>query len=321
MSGTMFQFPKSPASELLILIGLCLIGIAVSSGVGLMLAAQLTGNSMESLQEIMAGGMGDENGKIPLLILQGSISLGGFVLFPFLSSFFIRSQGEKYTFIVPSFTLLVMVVGLAFLMMPVNGWLVSWNQSIRLPSFLHDFELWAIQKEKEMEKLTLYLMDIRSKAEFLVGFLVIALIAGFSEEYFFRKRLQPLLHKITGNVHTGVWLTAFFFSAIHFQFYGLIPRMVLGALFGYYFAWTGNFWIPVLGHALNNGLTFIGMYLYKANISPLNMEDPNVVPWYIGGVACGVAWSVSVMVMEESQKIKERLQQPGSVNDVFRPRF
>jgi membrane protease YdiL (CAAX protease family) len=81
--------------------------------------------------------------------------------------------------------------------------------------------------------------------------------------------------------------------------------MALGALFGYYFYWTGNIWLPVFGHCLNNGITLIGMYLYNRNMSPIDVEDPGQIPWYLGAVAAGVTWSLATMVKEEADKIRK----------------
>jgi hypothetical protein len=125
------------------------------------------------------------------------------------------------------------------------------------------------------------------------------------------------MYGLTGNIHLAVWLTAFLFSAIHFQFFGLVPRMVLGALFGYYFYWTGNIWLSVFGHSLNNGLTLVGLYLYKQNLSPIDVEDPEQIPWYIGAVAAGVTWSLATMVKDESDKIRKRNRNQAFVNQVI----
>jgi membrane protease YdiL (CAAX protease family) len=203
-------------------------------------------------------------------------------------------------------TLLLLVFGLGLLMMPVNSWLSAFNQALHLPSFLDDFQRWAMAKEFEMEKLTLFLVDFSSPLEMVLGFMVVSLIAGFSEEYFFRKLLQPRVMGIFGNPHAGIWITAFIFSAIHVQFYGLFPRMVLGALFGYYYWWTGNIWLSVFAHSLNNAITLIGISLYKADLSPINVEDPQQIPWFLGAIAAGVTWSLASLVKEEADKIRYR---------------
>jgi len=294
-------------AEILVLTGLCLIGIIIFSAIGLGLASLYLGVKMEEIQNMMDLQSFSSNGRVALLVLQGTISLGGFVAFPWLIKYLQPSSPFRVSFsLIPNATILLLVVGLAVLMMPVNGWLASWNETIHLPSFLEGFQQWAKAKELEMEGLTLFLVRFSSPLEVFLGFVVIALIAGFSEEYFFRKMLQPRIFGLVGNIHLAIWLTAFIFSAIHMQFYGLFPRMALGALFGYYYYWTGNIWISVFGHSLNNAITLVGMYLYQQNISPIDVEDPKVIPWYIGAVAAGITWSLASMIQEEAVQIKSQ---------------
>jgi len=293
-------------SSLLIITGLCILGIVVFSGLGIFLAGIFSGLEANKIQSLMLDFETTPNARIALLVLQGSISLGGFVFFPSLIRLIKKSEIVGKIPVVPSITILILISALALLMMPVNGWLAAINKSFHLPSFLSDFQNWAQNKESEMEALTLFLIDFQSTTELILCFIVVSLVAGFSEEFFFRKLIQPKLYALIGNIHLAIWFTAFLFSAIHFQFFGLIPRMVLGALFGYYFWWTGNFWLSVFGHSLNNGLTLVAMFLYKKNLSPIDVEDPAQIPWYIGAVAAGVTWSLATMVKEESDKIRSR---------------
>ena len=65
----------------------------------------------------------------------------------------------------------------------------------------------------------------------------------------------------TAKVHMAIWVTAILFSAIHMQFLGFIPRMLMGALFGYMFVWTGTLWIPILMHFTNNAFAISAYYL------------------------------------------------------------
>ena len=55
------------------------------------------------------------------------------------------------------------------------------------------------------------------------------------------------------------------FSAIHMQFYGFIPRMLLGALFGYALKWSGSLWLPILMHFTNNALAVIFSFICISN--------------------------------------------------------
>ena len=49
--------------------------------------------------------------------------------------------------------------------------------------------------------------------------------------------------------------------------------------------WSGNLWIPVIGHFLNNGLQVIGLYLYQLNIHTVDMDSPESAPLAIVAVS------------------------------------
>jgi membrane protease YdiL (CAAX protease family) len=73
--------------------------------------------------------------------------------------------------------------------------------------------------------------------------------------------MLPLLAKITRNIHAAVWITAMLFSLIHVQFYGFLPRMIMGALLGYFVVWSGSLWTSILAHFINNASAFF-MFRY-----------------------------------------------------------
>jgi len=53
------------------------------------------------------------------------------------------------------------------------------------------------------------------------------------------------------------------------QFYGFIPRMLLGTLFGYLLLWSGSIWLPIAAHFVNNAVAVVGMYMIdKGTIKP-----------------------------------------------------
>lgn len=299
--------PGRAIAEILVITGLCILGMSLFLFLGmflLMLALGLQNPSDAQFGTLREMG---SSGRIGLLFLQGIVALGAFVATPWFVRFLMPgSPFEGPRPVRPGVTLVLLVAGLALLMMPVNSWLSSWNQSLQPPSFMEGFYRWALEKEKEMEEMVLFLVSFSSLPEAFAGFLVIAVVAGVSEEFFFRKLLQPRILGLTGNLHVAVWLTAAIFSAIHLQFMGFLPRMALGALFGYYYAWTGNIFLPVLGHVLNNSITLLALYLYQTRISPINVEDPQQIPWYIGAVAAGVTWSLASMVKDEAEKIRSR---------------
>lgn len=94
------------------------------------------------------------------------------------------------------------------------------------------------------------------------------------------------MFRATKNPHVAIWIAAFIFSAIHFQFFGFVPRMLLGALFGYLYYWSGNLWIPMLAHFFNNGIQIVAMYYVNNKILDIDPEVETAAPWPT--VAAGV---------------------------------
>jgi membrane protease YdiL (CAAX protease family) len=141
---------------------------------------------------------------------------------------------------------------------------------------MDSFEQWAKLQEDKLKDLTIFLTEFRSFEQFLLGFIVIGILPGIGEELLFRGILQNKLKQLLGNAHIAIWLAAIIFSAFHLQFYGFVPRMLLGALFGYLYQWSGNLIYAMVAHFVNNGFTVIMMYLYQQNRIALDIDKQEV---------------------------------------------
>jgi membrane protease YdiL (CAAX protease family) len=146
------------------------------------------------------------------------------------------------------------------------------------PEFLKEFEIWAKNAESQATNLTKVMTTFATPSEVLIGLLVIAVLPAIGEEVVFRGLFQNELMRASGNIHVAIWLSAFIFSTIHFQFYGFIPRLLLGGLFGYLYFWSGNLLIPIVAHFFNNAFGVIMIYLYQHKITDLNVEDNTAAP-------------------------------------------
>src|SRR5690606_33621943 len=222
------------------------------------------------------------NARVAFLLIQGlgggmGFLLGGFLFIKLVDK---ASLGWEQQFKSVKFKNLLLLVPLLFGFIMVNSFFIYWNMEVELPDFMEGFENWAIMKEDEIMRITLYLTDFENFGEFLAGILVIGVIAGIGEEYLFRGIIQPKLHAYTGNAHAGIWLTAIIFSAIHLQFYGFVPRMMLGALFGYLYLYSGSLIFPILAHILNNAFTVVAVYLNKLGIIEFNIDEGGEMEWY-----------------------------------------
>jgi uncharacterized protein len=111
--------------------------------------------------------------------------------------------------------------------------------------------------EEEAAQLTKLFLESRSTGVLIINFMIIAILPAIGEELLFRGVIQRLLGEWTKNVHIGIFLAAFIFSFIHFQFYGFVPRLLLGLYFGYLMFWSGSIWVPVIAHLVNNGMAVI----------------------------------------------------------------
>ena len=175
-----------------------------------------------------------------------------------------------------------------FFAIPAMNLIIEWNESITFPSSLSGLEAWLKTQEANAQSLTAEMMQMSNLAELLVMILIVGILTGIGEEFVFRGILQRLFLNKFHDPHIAVWTTAILFSAVHFQFYGFVPRMLLGAFFGYLLVWSGNIWLPVIAHALNNSLSVIGAYMQKGAeegtlIDTLGTEKGDI-GWVIAGM-------------------------------------
>lgn len=216
-------------------------------------------------------------------IVQTFSSIGTFLVPSLLFSYF--SKNTFFTFSaankLPPLFPIILVLLLSFFLLPIVYSLAYWNEMIQLPAFLHHAETWMKQmEEKSNEVISLLANDSRISI-LLLNILLIALVPALCEEFLFRGTLQPFINKLVKNHHIAIWITAFIFSAIHLQFYGFIPRMLLGAYLGYLWVWSGSLWLPIIAHFLHNSSSLIFNYIdFKNNLNFDNLT-PADIPGYI----------------------------------------
>lgn len=136
--------------------------------------------------------------------------------------------------------------------LPAINLIAYWNQQMVFPEALAPLEQFLKRMEETAAQLIEQFMQGKSLWGFLGNLVLMALLPALSEELTFRGVLQNLLAK--RGTAVAVWVTAFIFSAIHLQFYGFLPRLLMGALFGYALLWSKSLWLPVLMHFTNNAM-------------------------------------------------------------------
>ena len=180
-----------------------------------------------------------------------------FISTPLLTQFFLWKDSTKKSLKLRTPNLIILALGVMAIISisPLIDVLSTWNQGLQLPKSLRSIEDWMINTEKAAEVATNTLLNTDSWGGFFMNIIIIAIMAGIGEELMFRGVIQKILIGWTKNIHLGILYTAIIFSAIHFQFYGFVPRMILGMVLGYLYIWSKSLWVPVIAHAINNALT------------------------------------------------------------------
>ena len=170
------------------------------------------------------------------------------------------------------------------------------NEQITLPEWASMFEAQAndtLQSILKMDHLGI----------FILNFLLIALIPAIGEELIFRGILQKYLGKLIKSPIAGIWLAAIIFSAIHMQFEGFFPRMVLGAILGYLYYWTNNLWVPILAHLFNNGLQVAMVYFTDIDLSAVESNTQIVTWWMVLGSILILYFIYSFLIQQKEPHV------------------
>ena len=165
----------------------------------------------------------------------------------------------------PDMRLLLYAVAVMIVSMPVMNAIVMWNESLTLPDSLHDVESWMRMTEENARRSVETLLGGSTVGDLVVSIFLIGILAGLSEEIYFRGTMQRLLASEKLNAHSAIWITAIIFSIFHFQFFGFFPRLILGSFFGYLLYWSGSLWLPGAVHALNNTIVVVTSWYTKIN--------------------------------------------------------
>lgn len=271
---------RTPLSSLLYLIVLILAGSVVFTLLGMLIGGLIYG--MDHL-------LRPTHPETPVglvKILQIVASAGTF-LFP--AWLYARAEGPQFSSFFKLNTafypiLIILTIAIMYSSAGVLSWAVELNRQMHLPDFLRELESWMRNQEDKMAELTHRLLSVNSPPELAVNLLMIALLPALGEELIFRGCIQKIFTRWTKNHHLGIWIAAIIFSAIHLQFYGFLPRMLLGALFGYLLVWSNNLWFPILGHFVNNATAVITAYVYQQQGKPItDLEQA-------GPVSAAVYW-------------------------------
>src|SRR5690606_20425198 len=238
--------------------------------------------------EVMSG---QSTGNLTFLKLFLAVSsIGTFIIPALLLKFIERHRTFYLDFSLNTpITLIAITVAIMLVSNPFLELTSTINQQMQLPAFLSEMEEWMKTKELEMKTLTENILKVSSVSDLLVNLVVIAVIPAIGEELFFRGCLQPIFHRWTKNAHLGIWITAIIFAAIHVQFYGFLPRMLMGAVFGYMLYWSRSIWLPIIAHFVINATAVIYTFvLLKQGKSFEEINSQMMSNWMVYVLSIGL---------------------------------
>ena len=266
MTQTLFH-DSHPFVKLFIALFVSLVIFLVFMIIAIIVALPVFHLNIFELQDIFSDFENVSNVRV-LKYFQIIQTLGLFVVRPFVIVFlFYREVGESLQLKnLPELQVSVKVFLIMIIGMPAINLLAMWNAGIDLPQWLNSVEQWMKVTEESAEKLTEMFLSADNAGEFLINFLMIAILPAIGEELLFRGLIQRYLIEWLKNKHISVLITSILFSALHLQFFGFFPRLLLGVFFGYLLLWSRNLWLPILAHFINNGVAVIFYFVFGAEI-------------------------------------------------------
>jgi uncharacterized protein len=258
-------YGKSPLTQLYASVLIILMFGMVIFYLLFLAGAQAFGVDPGNLTEnLLTGTVNANSGFLRYMVISQTISF--FIVPAIIISILLKPAAHigLMNFKRPLISEVALVVILAFCTFPVTSFTGELNSVIHFPEWLSGVEQWMIEKENNADSMIGKLIVSDTFWIMMLNLLSIAVLPAIGEELIFRGIFQKILYRFFKSGHPSIWITAFLFSVLHFQFFGFLPRFILGLVFGYLFFWSRTLWLPVIAHFINNAVAVFQVY-YKGN--------------------------------------------------------
>lgn len=250
---------RNPWTNLLLLM---LITVVCVFFVSMLIA--LLGSTFYGTMDLLNAAFEDENASIDY---HYYVPLALSTIGTFLLPAYVFQRLNKQVTIFPirnryDWKVYFLVLMFLFTLAPSMSLIAHWNMQMEFPDAWEGIEKKVRAMENEMETFMKPLLMTNEWDGLLINIVVLAVLPAVGEELFFRGAIQHIATRIFRSEYIAIWVVAFVFSAIHFQFYGFFPRLLLGAFFGYLVVWTRNIWTAVFAHFVNNSMVVILCFYY-----------------------------------------------------------
>ena len=185
---------------------------------------------------------------------------------------------------------LYIILGVAALIvaLPFVDWTGTINQNL-IPETT-TIGKWMKASEESAAKQIGFMLKRNTVQDLFLNLVLVAVFAGIGEELLFRGVLQRLFIKLFKNPWAGILVTAFIFSAIHLQFYGFIPRFILGILLGLIYWYSGSLWPAIIAHFAYDAFAVVMIWFNPA------LADQESVTVSLGNKSILAAISLALII-------------------------
>lgn len=304
MTQGFFQNAR-PFTKILLVAFLMVTGYLIFFGMGILLSLPLFKTPPGEVIRILE--TNDFETNIGLLkFLQVTYSTGLFLVPAILAGFLIQRNAWKFLRAdrMSHYWIIITVATLMIVSIPWINYVGFLNEKLSLPERWGDL----MEKIRENDENSWDLMRSYLQTDHIGGLLfnilMVALIPAIGEEFLFRGTIQRILVDWFRNEHLAIWMAALLFSLMHYQFLGLIPRILLGALFGYLFVWTGSIWMAVLAHFMNNGVAVVYYYIFYRGSLETEPDQIGVEENALLMIIASVVLSILLLAVIQQQRKK-----------------
>ncbi|MCY1721753.1 CPBP family intramembrane metalloprotease [Prolixibacteraceae bacterium Z1-6] len=312
MAFTAFRDTK-PFSQLIFSAFVILVCFLAFTVLSLLIAWPLFG--IDSVMNISSLGNFENPESIAILkYFQTVQAIGLFIIPPVILGYLFHGKIKEYLHLnkaVNNSSLLLVVVLMLFAG-PFINFIGEINNNMSFPDWMSGIEKWMKESEENAAIITKAFLDVKTIPGLTFNIFMIAFLPAIGEELLFRGVVQRIFTNMTKNYHWGIWISAILFSTLHMQFYGFVPRVLLGAMFGYMLVWSGSMWLPIVGHFLNNALAVIGMYMINNELISPDFEEIGSTSdsYYMAAISLGLVLLFMLMLKRQNAGNQIELESP-----------
>ncbi len=258
---------KPAWNQFLVLVSLALVSFFLLGLVGTLLLSAFTGISIKDMSDLSTLDFSRPGAIEFIRGMQVVQFISLFVVPVFVCARLFSTDTKSYLGLRKPSWPGYFIAGIAVMLfaIPLTNLLGEWNRNIAFPKGI---ENWMKSSEQEASRTVKALLARHTIKDLVINVFCIAGLAAVGEELLFRGIAQRLLIKMFKSPWVGMIIAAILFSAMHLQFYGFLPRFVLGVLLGLIYWYSGSLWAAMLAHFVYDALLIVLAYF-----NPGMLED------------------------------------------------